>query len=45
MELEDSEETIYVWRRQARIDAGLEAGVTTSENAELVAAKRPIRTG
>ena len=38
-----SEQTIYVWRRQARIDAGLEAGVTTSENAQLVAAKKRIR--
>ena len=31
-----SQQTIYTWRRQARIDAGLEAGVTTSEQAELV---------
>ena len=38
-----SEQTIYTWRRQARIDAGLEAGVTTSEQAELAAAKRRIR--
>lgn len=43
LELRVSEQTIYVWRRQARIDAGLEAGVTTSDNAELVAAKRRIR--
>lgn len=43
VELEVSEQTIYVWRRQARIDAGLEAGVTTSENAELVSAKKRIR--
>ncbi len=42
-ELEVSEQTIYIWRRQARIDAGLEAGVTTSEQAELAAAKRRIR--
>ena len=42
-ELGVSEQTIYVWRRQARIDAGLEAGVTTSELAELAAAKRRIR--
>ena len=42
-ELGVSEQTIYVWRRQARIDAGLESGVTTSEHAELVAAKRRIR--
>ena len=37
-ELGVSEQTIYVWRRQARIDAGLEAGVTTSEFAERAAA-------
>jgi len=41
--LEISEQTIYTWRRQARIDAGLEAGVTTSEHAELAAARRRIR--
>ena len=43
IEFEVSEQTIYTWRRQARIDAGLEAGVTTSELAELTAAKRRIR--
>jgi transposase-like protein len=43
VELEVSEQTIYTWRRQARIDAGLEAGVATSELAELAAAKRRIR--
>ncbi len=42
-ELEISEQTIYTWRRQARIDAGLETGVTTAEQAELAAAKRRIR--
>ncbi len=42
-ELEVSEKTIYTWRRQARVDAGLEAGVTTSEQAELAAARRRIR--
>ncbi len=42
-ELGVSEQTIYTWRRQARIDAGLEAGVTTAEHAELAAAKRRIR--
>ncbi len=42
-ELEVSAQTIYTWRRQARIDAGLEAGDTTSEEAELAAAKRRIR--
>jgi transposase-like protein len=43
VELEVSEQTIYTWRRQARIDAGLEAGVTTVELAELTAAKHRIR--
>ncbi len=43
VELEVSEQTIYAWRRQARIDAGLEAGVTTFEHSELTAAKRRIR--
>jgi len=38
-----SEQTIYVWRRQARIDAGLEAGMTSDEHAELAAAKKRIR--
>ncbi len=38
-----SEQTIYTWRRQARIDTGLEAGLSTSEQAELTAAKRRIR--
>ena len=42
-ELQISEQTIYTWRRQARIDAGIEVGVTTSEKAELVAARRRIR--
>ena len=38
-----SEQTIYTWRRQPRIDAGLEPGLSTSEWAELSAAKRRIR--
>ena len=38
-----SEQTIYVWRRQARIDAGLEAGTTSGEHAELAVAKKRIR--
>ena len=42
-ELEVSEQTIYTWRRQARIDAGLEAGATSSDQAELAVAKRRIR--
>ena len=43
VEFELSGQTIYTWRRQARIDAGLEADVSTSELAELTAAKRRIR--
>ncbi len=42
-DLRISEQTIYTWRRQARIDNGLEAGLSTSEHAELRAAKRRIR--
>ncbi len=42
-ELEVSEQTVYTWRRQSRVDHGLEAGLTTSERAELTAAKRRIR--
>ena len=38
-----SEQSIYTWRRQARIDAGLEAGLTSTEKAELAAAKKRIR--
>ena len=42
-DLEISEQSIYTWRRQARIDAGSEPGLSTAERAELVAAKRRIR--
>lgn len=38
-----SEQTIYTWRKQARIDSGLEAGLSTAEHAELTAARRRIR--
>jgi transposase-like protein len=38
-----SEQAIYGWRRQERIDRGLDAGLSTSEQAELAAAKRRIR--
>jgi transposase-like protein len=38
-----SEQTICTWRRQARIDAGIEAGLSTSERGELTAAKRRVR--
>ncbi len=38
-----SEQSIYTWRRQARIDAGIEAGLTSAEKAELTAARKRIR--
>ena len=37
-----SAESIYTWRRQDRIDRGLDAGLTSAEKAELAAAKRRI---
>ena len=38
-----SEQAIYGWRRQERIDRGLEPGLRTKEQAELAAARRRIR--
>jgi transposase-like protein len=38
-----SEQTIYLWRRQERIDKGVEPGATSAEQAELAAARRRIR--
>ncbi len=38
-----SDQTIYNWRRQDRIDQGLESGLTTGQAAELAAAKRRIK--
>lgn len=38
-----SDQTIYSWRRQDRVDQGLDAGLTTGERAELVAARKRIR--
>ena len=38
-----SEQAIYGWRRQERIDRGVEPGLSTVEKAELAAAKRRIR--
>ena len=38
-----SEQAIYGWRRQERIDRGLEPGLSSLERAELAAAKRRIR--
>ena len=37
-----SDQTIYNWRRQDRIDRGLQPGSTSEEQAELWAARRRI---
>ena len=37
-----SEQRIYTWRRQDRIDKGLEPGLNSAEKSELTAAKRRI---
>jgi transposase len=41
-DLEISDQTIYSWLRQHRIDRGLEPGISTPERAELRAAKHRI---
>lgn len=41
-DLDISEQTIYVWRRQELIDTGQLPGTASSDNAELVAARRRI---
>jgi len=41
-DLDISEQTIYVWRRQELIDTGQLPGTTSIENAELMAARRRI---
>lgn len=41
-DLDVSDQTIYNWRRQDRIDRGLQPGLTTAEKGELSAAKRRI---
>ncbi|NOV98976.1 transposase-like protein [Isoptericola halotolerans] len=41
-DLEISDQTIYSWRRQDRIDKGLEPGLTSTERAELTAARKRI---
>jgi transposase len=40
--LDISDQTVYNWRRQDRIDRGLQPGLTTVENAELASAKKRI---
>lgn len=42
-ELGISEQSIYAWRKQARIDAGRGPGLSSKERAELTAARRRIR--
>ncbi len=37
-----SAQAIYTWRRQDRIDKGLEPGLNSAEKSELTAAKRRI---
>jgi transposase len=41
-DLDLSDQTIYNWRRQDRIDRGLQSGLSTAENAELAKAKKRI---
>ena len=41
-DLEISDQTIYSWRRQDRIDRGLQPGLSTTENAELAKANKRI---
>ncbi len=37
-----SDQSIYTWRRQDRIDKGLEPGLTSAEKSELQAANQRI---
>jgi transposase-like protein len=41
-DLQISDQTIYNWHKQERIDSGLEPGVMSSDDKELVAARRRI---
>jgi transposase len=41
-DLDVSDQTIYNWRRQDRIDRGQQPGLTTAEKGELAAAKKRI---
>ena len=38
-----SDQTVYNWCRQDRVDRGVEPGLTTVERAELAAARKKIR--
>ena len=42
-DLEIAAATIYRWRTQALVDAGVRPGTTSVQNAELIAARRRIR--
>jgi transposase-like protein len=41
-DLDISQQCVYSWRRQQMIDLGQAPGTTTTDNAELVAARRRI---
>ncbi|WP_448621029.1 transposase [Geodermatophilus sp. URMC 65] len=41
-ELGISDQTIYIWRRQDRLDKGREPGLTSAEKSELAAAKQRV---
>jgi len=41
-DLDISDQTVYNWRRQDRVDRGIEKGVSTAESAKLKAAKTKI---
>lgn len=41
-DLQISDQSIYSWRRQDRIDRGLLPGLTSVEKAELIAARKRI---
>ena len=43
-DLDVSEQTLYVWRRQADIDAGKREGLTTEEREELRNLRKENRT-
>lgn len=38
-----SDQTVYNWRRQDRVDRGVDPGLSTGERAELAAARKKIR--
>lgn len=42
-ELGISDQSVYTWRRRARVDAGTEAGLATAEKADLVALRNRVR--